>query len=235
MTQTGCWGGPRKRGLTNGLWAVGVLMVAGISQAAAAECEVRDFTIHVDGKKAGTYQMAIGIQDNGVIIMTGKADVSLRYLVYSYTYSYRGKEVWKGGSLQSFASSTNDNGKKFQVTAEPENNGLRVKVSGANNRQYLARADMWPTSYWQLPPAKYRNGGVSLMDGDTGKPMAGQLRYIGQERLTVAGQQQNCFHYRVTGTPSPVDLWYDGQERLVRQDYMDDGHRTVLEATSIRK
>jgi hypothetical protein len=232
MTSNGWRGGRWTRALGNGLLLLGVAMVAGLSQVAAAECEVRDFHILVDGKKRGDYRMAIGKQDDGLIIMTGKAHVSVSYLVYSYTYTYDGKEVWKNGRLQSFSSSTDDNGKRFAVSAEAEDHGLRVKVNGQGRH---TRGDVWLTSYWQLPPARFHNGAIHLIDADTGKDIRAHLHYLGVDRMVVAGQHVNCSHYRVTGGPSPVDLWFDGSKRLVRQDYMDDGHRTVLVLTSVRR
>jgi hypothetical protein len=37
--------------------------------------------------------------------------------------------------------------------------------------------------------------------------------------ITVAGQEQACIHYRVMNTV-PYDLWYDGQERMVRHEWV---------------
>jgi hypothetical protein len=208
-----------------------------VSQAAAADTEIRDFLIMVDGNKAGSYRMTIGQPDaNGFITMTGNANVRLKYLLYKYTYTYDGKEIWKDGMLQSFASTCNDNGKDCQVTVRPEGRSLRVKIVRPSGQQeYLAQANLWLSSYWRLPPAKSRNAAVPLMDADTGKAMNAELRYIGLEQVVVAGQRQNCYHFRVTGTPSPVDLWYDAKERLVRQEYLDDGHRTILAVTGIHR
>src|SRR5689334_22993478 len=112
-------------GLTNSLLALGALMFAAYSQA-AAETEVREFAIHVDGKHAGTYQMTITSQNTGVTVMSGKAHVRLKVFLKTYSYDYDGTEVWKQHRLEGFRSSTNDDGKRFQVSAEPVQHGLRV-------------------------------------------------------------------------------------------------------------
>ena len=52
-----------------------MLTLTASAPAAAAESEVREFTIHVDGKHAGYYQMTITSQGDGVSVMSGKADV----------------------------------------------------------------------------------------------------------------------------------------------------------------
>jgi len=50
----------------------------------------------------------------------------------------------------------------------------------------------------------------------------------------VAGQSVSAAHYRLVGDVK-VDLWYDAQDRMLRQDSLEDGHRTVLELTRIRR
>ncbi len=214
------------------LMVLGTLFLAGVAPAVAAESEVREFTIHVDGRHAGSYQMTITSQDNGTTVMSGKADVRLKVFLKTYVYTYDGTEVWKHHRLEGFRSNSFDDGKRFQVAAEAVEKGLRVTVNG---REYMTRGDAWLTSYWHLPEARYRNQAIPLVEADTGKPINGHLHYIGAERTAVAGQMQACQHYRVTGGPSPVDLWFDARERLVRQDYMDDGHRTILQLRSIRR
>jgi hypothetical protein len=104
-----------------------------------------------------------------------------------------------------------------------------------NRRQRMARADVWLTSYWRLPDAKFRNQAVPLLDADTGKDISGHLKYVGLEMVTIAGQKVRCNHYRLTGTPSPVELWYDGSDRLVRQTTVEQGLRTVILLTGVRR
>jgi hypothetical protein len=205
-------------------------MFAAYSQA-AAWTEVREYTIHVDGKPAGSYQMTITHQNTGVTVMSGKATVRLKVFLKTYHYDYDGTEVWKQHRLQGFRSSTNDDGKRFQVSAEPVRNALRVNVNG---RESLVPGDAWLTSYWHLPEARYRNQPIPVVEADTGKEIRGHLDYIGAEEIIAAGRKQPCNHYRVTGGPSPVDLWFDSREHLVRQDYVDDGHRTILQLISVR-
>jgi hypothetical protein len=203
------------------------------SRANAQQVEFRDFNVLVDGKKVGLYQMAVGEHSSGMILMAGKAGIKITKLGFTvFSYSYAGTETYKDGRLITFKSNTNDNGKLYAVVAEAKGNDLQVK---ANQQERTTRGDVWPTSYWKLPPARYRNGDVPLLDADTGRDINGKLQYIDTEQKNVAGKMQQCTHYRLTGGPSAIDLWYDAQERLVYQDYLEDGHRTILEVTSIRR
>src|SRR5262249_20978755 len=110
-------------------------------------------------------------------------------------------------------------------------NGLRVKVNG---QERAIRPDVWTTTYWRLPDARWRNAAVPLLDCDTGKEINATLKYVGTSQINVAGQAQNCVHYQLTGGVQ-VDVWYDQNERPVRQESIEDGHKTVLEITGLRK
>lgn len=197
----------------------------------AAEVEARDFSITVDGKPSGAYHMNITRQDDGTLVMSGQADVRVKFLIYQSTYAYRGTEVWKNGRLQKLDSSTNDDGKRYVVAAVAEGNNLRIKVNG---QERITRGDVWVTSYWHLAEARFRNQAVPLIDVDNGKDLNATLQYVGTNALNVSGQVQNCVHYRVTGAVT-TDLWYDAQERLVRQEWTERNLRCVLELSSIRK
>ena len=52
--------------------------------------------------------------------------------------------------------------------------------------------------------------------------------HVGVEQPSVAGQMQQVQHYRLTGKVN-VDLWYDGHNRLVRQEFEEQKHRTLIE------
>jgi hypothetical protein len=204
------------------------LLAAGASRSAAG-AEVRDFTVLVDGKPAGDYHLTVQPQDNGAVAMALQADVRVKVLgVTVYSYTYRGREVWKDGRLRRVDSSGQENGKPFAVSAEPDGGGLRVTCNG---QAHPARPNVWTMTYWQLPPAPARDQPLPLLGSD-GREVDGRLQYLGTERLNVAGQEQACGHYRVTGS-TPHELWYDAQDRVVRQEWVVNGHKTVLELTRV--
>jgi hypothetical protein len=203
------------------------------SPASAADVEARDYQISVDGKRGGESHFRIARRDDGSTVVTCQADVSVRYALglYTYRYTYRGTEVWKDSRLVRLTSTANDDGKQYAVRAERDGNGIRVTVNG---EEATARADVWTTSYWQLPPTPFRNNNVPLLDADTAKRMAGRLDYVGTSRVRVGGQVVDCAHYRLTGDVR-AELYYDGQERLVRQETQEQGHPTVIELLRIRR
>ena len=214
------------------LLAGGGLILPGAGRAAAADAEVRDFVIQVDGKPAGDYHMTIRSQDDGSVSMSAESDVHVAILLVNvYSYSYRGREVWKQGRLQHFESAGKENGKAFAVSADLAGGELHVK---ANGQESVLRPDVCTTSCWQLPDAHLRTQSVPLMGCDNGQLTMAAMQHVGSERLKVAGQELACEHYRLMRDVA-YDQWYDAQERLVKQEWVSNGHRTVLELVRVSR
>src|SRR5438105_4830434 len=80
------------------LWGAVVLCLAQASRAAAADTEVRDFSVHIDGKEGGQYRMTISRRDDGTVSMAAQASVQLKKLGLTvYRYTFAGTEIWKDG------------------------------------------------------------------------------------------------------------------------------------------
>jgi Family of unknown function (DUF6134) len=202
-------------------------------RAAAAETEVREFSVEIEGKPAGQYTMTVTRQENGVLSMRGEANISFKFLLVTYTYTYRGVEHWKDGKLIELNSRCNDDGKKIEVNVTSQNNGLLVQ---ANGRQRPCRPDVWTTTYWMQAHEMHHNKSVPLLDADTGTEYVGQLKYVGREQTMAAGRQVECHHFRVTGGPtSPCDLWFDAERKLVRQEFIDQNKRVVFTLATVRR
>lgn len=198
----------------------------------AADTETREFHVYVDGKRAGGASMTIARADDGTTSVSADTEVKVTVLGAAvYRYSYRGQETWKGGKLQKFESTCNDDGKRYVVSAAAEADGIRVRV---NNQERMVSADIWLTSYWSRPDDKVVNKTVPLVDADNGRDLDAKVTYVGQEQLNLAGQAVTTTHYKLTGKVN-VDLWYDGSDRVVRQEWVEDGHKTLLELSKLRK
>jgi hypothetical protein len=214
----------------------GVLAMATAAPALAADKESREFTVTIDGRDSGHYRMTIERRDDGTVRMVSQASIQVKRLaLVVYRYNFNCTEVWKDGKdaqLLTLTSACDDNGTKYDVSAAAETTGLRVRVNG---QPRLVRADVWTTTYWKLADARFHNQAVPLLDADTGKDFTGRLTYLGTEQITTSGQAQNCYHFRVVGGPNPVELWYDAQHRLARHEFTEDGHRTIIQLTAVRR
>jgi hypothetical protein len=202
---------------------------------AAPEVETRDFNVLVDGKPGGDVHMTINKQEDGSVIMTCDTDIKVQVAIgpftKTYTYSYRGREVWKAGRIVRFDSNCNDDGKRMAVAAVAEGDKLRVKV---NNEEKVVGGDVWLTSYWEMPENTRINQTVSIIDADSGADLSSKVTFLGVEQRAVAGHAQKVNHFRLLGKTT-CDLWYDLSGRLVAQDWMEDGHRTQVDLNRLRR
>lgn len=219
-------------GSSGTLLALGWLLLAPHS-IRAEYTETRDFAVQVDGKLVGQTQLTITDRNDGTTVVQNVASVKVKIFI-TYTYTYQGVEVWKGYTLQQLQGQCEDNLKKFGVQAflDPMLRGYRIR-SGQDEQ--VVQSEVWTTSYWKLPDPKHFNQPLTLIDADRGKLINGQLQYVGTEQRAIAGRQLQCYHFRVTGGKSPVDLWFDVHHRLVRQEFEEMRHQTVIELTNIRR
>jgi hypothetical protein len=198
--------------------------------ASAADTETRVFNVTVDGKPAGEFRMAIRTGDDGNESLALSAEVRVRQIIGGYRYSYRGSETWTSGRLRQFDATSNDNGKNHTVRVTADGDKLRLTVDGLTR---TSRSDLWPTSYWRLP-AVNAGQAVTLLDADTGEEQAARVDALASSKITVAGKLADVTRVHVTA-PTPADLWYDARGRLVRQETIEDGHKTVLDLREIQK
>lgn len=208
---------------------VGLLAVAATARAGGEERRV--FSVTVDRKPAGSNQIVIQSRDDGTTVITSQADVAVRIAIVNYRYSFRGTEVWKDGKLVKLSTTTNDDGKKHAVSAEANKDGLALTADGKESQ---IKGEPWLTTYWQLPPEARRGPNATLLDADTGKLIAAKMEKVGVEKIVLLGKTAECVHYRLSGGVQ-VDLWYDGADRIVRQEMVEDGHRTIVELSRFQR
>lgn len=200
--------------------------------ARATDTEQREFTIFVDGKEAGQSSMKLVQQDDGSTYLSATVKVQFRAII-KYNLTVQAQEWWKGGRLVGLKTSTDENGKKTEVlVADGTNNQLKLRV---NTQERLVRNDVWTGSFWKLADARFHNKQVPVLDVDTGKEYMAELKYVGTDQLKVGADLHKCYHFRVTGGATPIELWFDQYHRLVRQEFTERGHRTIVMLTGVRR
>jgi hypothetical protein len=211
--------------------AIVVIAALGTAPARAADTETRVFTVLVDGKPAGEFRLTVRTSNDGTETALAAASVQVRYLLGGYRYTYRGTEVWQAGGLRRFDAASEENGKKHALSAVAAENSLRVTADGVTRS---ARPDLWPTTYWRMPDGAKVGQSVVLLDADTGEEQPARMDAVGPTRITIAGKVTDCTRLHVAG-PTPADLWYDARGRLVGQETVEDGHKTVLALREIQR
>jgi hypothetical protein len=199
--------------------------------ARADDTEQRDFSIFIDGKESGTSRMTIVQKDDGTTYVAANVDVKFRQLIAEYTFKLETQEWWKAGRLVGMKTLCSDNGKKTEITVALDNNQLRMRVNGKDS---LLNPETWTSSYWKLADARFHNKPIPVVEADTGKEHTSELKFIGAEKLKI-GELQDCYHFRVMANPSPVDLWYDRFHRVVRIEFVESGHKTIVQLIKITR
>ena len=192
--------------------------------------EVREFDILVDDKLAGTHRLSISSRGD-VTTARIESDVKIDLIVYVYTYKFRATEVWREDRLAQIDVHCADGGKRTALTAKSDGVNCQVVLNG---RQQVTDRSTMTTAYWRLPAAVDQQRAVSILDVETGIAKLGTIERIGRATLKVEDRPIACRHFNVTGS-SPADLWFDDQDRLVRQKSVENGHPTELRLRRIRE
>jgi hypothetical protein len=210
-----------------------IALSAPVSHLRGDDTEHRDYSIFVDGKDAGVSRITIIQKDDGSAYMSGSLEVKFRHLLISeYSIKVEAQEWWKDGRLIGAKTKTNDNGKKIELTVALDGNNLRLNVNGANR---MLKNEIWTSSYWKLADKRFHNNAVPILEVDSGKEYNCELKYIATQKQQIGNELQDCYHFRVSSAPGPVELWYDRYHRLVRQEFTDSGHKTVVQLINIRR
>jgi hypothetical protein len=214
------------------LLAAWSFLAAPVQPARADDTEQRDFTILVDGKAAGASRMTIIQKDDGITYMKASAEVKLQG-IFAYSFRVEAEEWWKDGKLIGLKAQSQENKKHAQVVVGSDGKVLTLSVDG---KKRGLGPEVWTTSYWKLADARFHNKEIPVLETDTGNTFMGRLQFVrGEEKITIAGKLENCYHFCVHGPTGPCDLWFDRFHRLVRQEFTESGHRTIVQLDSIRR
>lgn len=213
-----------------GCWSLIVLALLS-APAHADDNETRQFDILVDGKVAGQSILTLVQKEDGSAYMKGTADVKLQTII-PYSLHIEAQEWWKDGKLIALKCSSQENKKRNEVVVSA--NGQQLVVN-ANGQARPISADSWTNSYWKLADARFHNRDVPILETDTGIPFVARLSFKGTDKITVGNQLQDCFHFQVAAPQGPIDLWYDRYHRLVRQQFVESGHETIVQINAIRR
>jgi Family of unknown function (DUF6134) len=191
----------------------------------AEESETRVFRVRVADRDAGTVTMVMLHQADGSVRCDTTVDIKARVLIKTYEYALRTAEVWKDGRMLSLSSQANDDGKRYTVQAVPTESGMRIVV---NDKTSETRVPLGSDNFWKVPEAAAKNPLIPVIRADLGTVVSAKFEKLGVEKVLIGRQEIRCTHYRFNAEPK-VDLWFDGADRLVRQESVELGQRTIVE------
>ena len=172
------------------------------------------YGIYRNKKKIGEHTLQFTNTDNSLLVKIESKIVVTVLKVPVYRFNYRSTEAWLDGQLQRVDAATNDNGKKYQVSANRiDNDMLLTDKSGNTTKTSVA----FTSNHWnsQVLTAD------KLFNTLTGKTNDIDLQNIGVEPVTISENPIEATHYRLAGNLK-TDLWYDNTGRWVQLRFKGD-------------
>jgi hypothetical protein len=122
--------------------------------------------------------------------------------VEAYRYEHAATEIWKAGQFVSYASRTNDNGKKHSLSALVVDDKLDMTVDGKQQElpQVVLPASLWNNDFINQ---------TELFDTDKGTILSIKVKDMGDATIILHGVKTATRHYKITGA-FPRDIWLDG-------------------------
>jgi hypothetical protein len=200
------------------------------SNRATATVEVRDFEIRVDNRTVATHRLTIKTIGETHLVKL-ETDLKVNLIVSAYSVKFRGTEVWHKNRLETAELQSEEAGKKRSFALKTDGEIQQISFNGKPVPATSLRR--MTTPYWRLPLAELLTKPLMIIDVDSGTTHAVQVKIIEKTPISVTGQSRECQHLKIEG-PSPADLWFDDQQRLVRQKSVESGHQLELRIKQIQ-
>lgn len=193
---------PSQRTVLTGLVGVGLVPIVPGRLRAATSAE-RVFEVLRGGRDIGRHVVRIE-RDGGDVAVAVDIDFVVRLLgIPAYRYEMRNREVWRGGTLVSVDSETNNDGTRQYVRVRRENGGLAIDGSDHSG---MAPLDAATTTYF-VPDFLQRDPWIGT---DGGALLDIATERLGQDTVETGAGPVICARHRVTdGEGFTTDLFYD--------------------------
>jgi hypothetical protein len=187
-----------------------MLALAALTPAHAVESPVADagaaadawrFRVYLDEREIGYHNFYLE-ESGDTRELFSEANFEYRLVfVKLFHYEHENRETWSGDCLQSVASRTDSNGEPYRVDGRLEPGSFRVE--GSAGEAELPECVM-SFAYWN--PAFLEQG--QLLNTQNGEFLDVEISPPVEEPLTVRGEQQPSYRYRLEAGELRLDLWY---------------------------
>jgi Domain of unknown function (DUF6134) len=177
------------------------------------------FKAYRDKSPVGTHTVDVQSSGNQMNV-TIKIDLNVNVaFVTLFEFNHDCEEIWQSGRLVSLRSKTNDNGDKFQVTAEATPEGIRIEGPGG---PAIAPADAYTSnSVWNTAVLEQK----TVIDAQHGGIIGLSVSPRGEQQVAVAGRQVPAEKYQVVTPFVAGNVWYDEAGRWVKALFEKDGEQ----------
>lgn len=160
------------------------------------------FDVYLDDKQVGVHRVVVDASGKEKRVQV-EARFDVKFLaITAYKYRHRADELWRDGCIVELETSTNDNGKKLTVDAQPALQGL--EVSTRDDRATLVGC-VRTFAYWD--PGLLRS--QRLLNTQTGEYELTSLQQVDSKPLSFKGRDYGTRRYRLSvRDKADIELWY---------------------------
>jgi len=159
------------------------------------------FRVYLDDREIGYHNFYLQ-QSEGIRVLRSEASFEYRLMfVPLFRYEHENRETWSGDCLRSIESRTDSNGEPYRVDGRAEPGYFLVDASAGEAK--LPECVM-SFAYWN--PAFLGQG--RLLNTQNGEFLEVEISPPVAEPLTVRGEPQPSYRYRLEAGELRLDLWY---------------------------
>jgi hypothetical protein len=177
------------------------------------------FTVFLDDDEIGFHNFIVeNREDQQLIYSNARFDVKFLFFT-AYTYEHSNVEQWQGHCLKKINAVTNDNGENYSVAGESSSDGFIVETEDAKTiySSCIKTFAYWDPSFLQTS---------KLLNSQTGELVDVEVDDMGEDKLSINGNDIAARKYRLLGEKLQIDLWYSDEDRwLALESLTEDGHR----------
>ena len=150
--------------------------------------------------------------------VTIEADFNIDiFFINVYSYKHRNIEQWDGECLISINSMTDDNGEKFEVNGEVQDNVFNLNT---NTGKEIFDGCVKTFAYWDIDILD----SDSLLNSQTGEIVDVDISFVANEEILVRNKLVNAKRYELKTDDFTIELWYsDKNEWVALNSITSDG------------
>ena len=197
-----------------------LLLVAGSLSASQETSRNWNFAVFLDDSEIGYH--TIRVTDTGdAEEVFSEASFDVRFLfINAFRYRHNNTERWVDGCLQEIDSTTDSNGKRFEVTGERADGRflLETEEMATELPQCVMSFAYWNPSFLQQQ---------KLLNPQSGEYLDVTVKDLGQQRIQARGELTPAKLYSVAARGMELKVWYSTDNEWLALESLAKGGRTI--------
>lgn len=184
------------------------------------------YRVYRNGSRLGEHVATFRRKGEDLVVTNDIELVARLFGIPVYRYAHRSEEIWRDGLLRAASSTTDKDGKTFELSAERRDGVLQVR---GRKGELSLQGDVITSSLWH-PDTPEAQRLLDIEDGVI-KRISGRRR--ASETVPGPDGARRAQHYRIDGDMGR-DVWYGRECRLLRVEFdtKKDGSHITLEPTA---